>query len=479
LATVNKAIIAAILRKMLINKRLMKTMHRMKFVNYFFIVSCLIVLSINNAHAQNNNTIDEVIAVVGDKPILLSDIEHQYQQALMEGSSFEGDGKCKIFEEQLIQKLLLSQAILDSIEVGENEVVNEVDRRMNYFIQQIGDKEKLEEYFNKSILQIKKEQMEMVRNQMMTQRMQQEITKSIKVTPSDIRLFYRDINPDSLPTVPVQYEMEQISVYPPIEQKEVDRVKDQLRDFQKQVNDGRDFATLAVLYSEDPGSATRGGDLGWATRSTFVPEFANVAFNLQEKNKVSKIVETEYGYHIIQLIDRKGDRINVRHILIKPKVSAKAKERAFHATDSLANLIRTNQMTFEEAALRFSMDKDTRGNGGLMVNPQTNSPMFEMSQMEPEIIKAVQGLKEGEFSAPFLMKDRNGRDVYRIVLLKKKLESHKANPRDDYQLLQDMLIASKKKEKMHNWIKEKQRTTYISIKKEWSNCDFDYDGWGK
>jgi peptidyl-prolyl cis-trans isomerase SurA len=318
-----------------------------------------------------------------------------------------------------------------------------------------------------------------VRNQMMTQRMQASITKDIKTTPSEIRLFYRNTEQDSLPTIPTQYELQQVSIYPPIEQNEIDRVKDQLRDFQKQVNEGRDFATLAVLYSEDPGSATRGGDLGWATKSTFVPEFAAVAFNLQDKNKVSKIVETEYGFHIIQLIDRKGDRINVRHILIKPKISNSDKEKAFARIDSIGKLVMDEKISFTDAALRFSMDKDTRANGGTMVNDASGSTKFAIDEMQPEVIKASQNLKEGEISAPFLMKDKNGKDVYRIVLLKKKTAPHRANLQDDYQTIQNMLIAKKRQDAMKNWVIEKQKSTYISIDKAWINCEFEYPGWGQ
>ncbi|MBN2744400.1 MAG: peptidylprolyl isomerase [Marinilabiliaceae bacterium] len=434
-----------------------------------------------NALMAQGNVIDEVIAIVGDKAMLRSDIEHQYQQSLMEGVNFSGDAKCKILEEQLIQKLMLNQAVLDSIEVGENEVVNEVDRRMNYFIQQIGDQKKLEEYFNKSMIQIKREQMEMVRNQMLTQRMQGDITKNIKVIPAEIRLFYRDANKDSLPMVGTQYEVQQISVYPEVEQKEIDRVKDQLRDFQKQIIEGRDFATLAVLYSEDPGSATRGGDLGWATRSTFVPEFATVAFNLQDKNKVSKIVETEYGFHIIQLLDRKGERINVRHILIKPKISSVARDNARLRLDSIGVLVKEKGMPFHEAALRFSMDKDTRANGGLMVNEYNNSSKFEITHLErmPELARELQKMKEGDVTAPVLTKDKNGKEVYQMYLLKKKTDPHRANLQDDYQVIQNALLARKREQTMKNWIREKQRSTYVSLDKAWMNCEFEYEGWGK
>ena len=439
----------------------------------------LVFFSLETVQAQNN-VIDEVIAVVGDNAILKSDIEHQYEQALVEGANYAGDLKCHLFEQALISKLLLNQAELDSIEVGENEVVNQVDQRINYFISQIGDKEKLEEYFNKSLLQIKRDQMEMVRTQMLTQRMQQEITSDISVSPADIRAYYRNLPKDSLPMVPTQYELQQIVLHPKVEQKEIDRVKEQLRGFQKQVNEGRDFATLAVLYSEDKESAKRGGELGWIPRSGLVPEFASVAFNLQDKKKVSKIVETEFGFHIIQLIDRKGERINCRHILIKPKVSDEAKQEAKASLDTIRGLITDETMSFEEAALRFSMDKDSRTSGGQMVNPQSGTSKFELAQIPVAINKQLQSMKEDDVSESFYMLDeRKGKETYRLIKLKRKSPPHKANLKEDYQLLRTMLENSMRQETLDKWIKTKQLETYITIDKNWANCDFDYDNWVK
>ena len=439
----------------------------------------LLVLVSFTTNAQDN-IIDEVIAVVGDNAILKSEIEQQYQQALSEGVTFPGDIKCHIFEQSLIQSLMLNQADLDSVEVSQNEIVNQVDARMNYMIQQIGDKKKLEEYFNKSIIQIKREMMETVHKQMLAQRMQGEITKNIKVTPSEIRAFFKSLPEDSLPMVSTQYELNQIVIYPRVEQEEIDRVKAQLREFQKEIKEGRDFATLAVLYSEDPGSAARGGDLGWMTRSQLIPEFASVAFNLTKKNTVSKIVETEYGFHIIQLIDRKGDRINVRHILIKPKISDNARKEALNKLDTIRSYINDGKLSFEEAALRFSMDKDTRANGGVMVNPNTGNTKFEIGDIPPQMNKQIAKLKPGEVSVPFKMMDeQKGKETYRLVMLKSKTAPHRANLRDDYQLLKGMLENKKRQEKINNWIKEKQRTTYIKIDKKWLNCDFEYKGWVK
>lgn len=422
--------------------------------------------------------IDDVVATVGDDAILRSDIEYQYEQALIDGANYNGDIKCHIFEQMLIQKLMINQAKIDSVMVSDNEVMNQVDSRINYFMQQVGGQDKLEEYFNKPITQIKRDQMEIVRTQMITQRMQGEITKDIKITPSEISRYFNQMHEDSIPFIPAQYEIMQIVLYPTVEQAEIDRVKGRLREFQKQVAEGRDFATLAVLYSDDPGSASRGGDLGWYTKAGFVPEFSAVAFNLQEKGKVSKIVETEFGYHIIQLIDRKGERINCRHILMKPKVSAESKKKAVQFLDTISSMMAKDKVTFEAAAMRFSMDKDSRSNGGLMVNPNNGSAKFQINELPADIAKAIQGLKEGEYSKPFMMMDeRKGKETYRIVMLKKRHEPHKANMREDYSMLQMMMEEKKRKDVVDNWINQRIKEIYINISPEWQNCDFQYKGW--
>lgn len=443
------------------------------------IATCMAMLATTTIDAQKM-LIDDVIAIVGDDAILRSDIEYQYEQALIDGANYGGDMKCYIFEQLLIQKLMVNQAKLDSIEVGDNEVINQVDARINYFIQQVGGQDKLEEYFNKPLQQIKRDQMELVRTQMITQKMQSEITKDIKITPGEIRMYFNNMSEDSIPFISAQYELAQIVLYPAVDQTEVDRVKNRLRDFQKQVSEGRDFATLAVLYSEDPGSAARGGDLGWVTKSSFVPEFSAVAFNLQEKGKVSKIVETEFGFHIIQLIDRKGDRINCRHILLKPKVNADNKKKALDFLDTIVAALNDEKITFDEAAHRFSMDKDSRSNGGIMVNQNDGSMKFQLTEIPAEIAKAIQGLEEGEFSKPFAMVDeRKGRETYRIVLLRKRHEPHRANMREDYSLLQELMEERKRKDTIDEWIRKRQSEIYVNISPEWRNCDFQYKGWVK
>lgn len=430
--------------------------------------------------AQEGSVIDEVIAVVGDNPILRSDVEFQFQQAMMQGANFQGDLKCHIFEQLLLQNLLLEQAKLDSIEVSENMVISQVDRQINEFINRAGSREKLEEWLNKPLHQIKMEQRTIVRNQMLTQQMQGQITDDVKVTPAEIRAFYRRTPEDSLPMVNPQFEIQQITVFPRIEVDETERVKGRLREFQRQVAEGRDFATLAVLYSEDPGSAARGGELGFMSRAELVPEFAQVAFNMQEPGRVSKIVESEFGFHIIQLVERQGDRVNVRHILMRPKASAEAVEAARQRADSIATLVRNEEMSFEEAALRFSADKDTRINGGLMINPYDQSTKFEIPQIQPAINRQIESMEVGEVSDAFMMKDeRLGKDYFSVVRLKSKTEAHRANLRDDYQLLQLLLENQKREETFEKWIVGKQRDTYISISPNWINCSFEYDGWRK
>lgn len=444
------------------------------------ILLIIVALFCANVTYAQKTLIDDVVAIVGDEAILHSDIEAQYQQALIDGVNYSGDMKSHILEQLLIQKLMLNQANIDSIIVKDSEIIGQVDARVNQFIQQLGGQDKLEEYTNKPLIQFRVEQMEFMRTQMIMQRMQEEITKDIKITPSEIRSYFDKVSPDSIPNIPAQYELQQIVVYPAVDQKEIDRVKGKLRDFQKQVSEGRDFATLAVLYSEDKASASRGGDLGWYSKSGFVPEFSAAAFNLTEKGKVSKIVETEFGYHIIQLIDRKGDRINCRHILMKPKVSADNRKKATEYLDTIAGFINNERMTFEEAAMRFSMDKDTRSTGGLMINPQDGAVKFQLSEIPAEIAKAIQGLEVGKISKPFQMIDeRRGKETYRIVMIRKRHEPHKANMRDDYSMLQQLMEDRKCKEAVDKWIRKRQSEIYVNISPEWRNSEFEYKGWVK
>lgn len=437
-----------------------------------------LVLTFTGLKAQDD-VIDEVIAVVGADAILKSDVEGMFYRMQAQGYNYEGNLKCRILEDMLIQKLLLNQAKLDSIEVSENTVMSQVEARINYIISQLGSREKMEEYFNKNSFELKEEFRVEVREQMITEQMKSKITEGITTTPAEVRYYYRNTEKDSIPTIPAEYEIQQIVLEPKIDQEEIDRIKDRLREFQTRANNGEDFSLMCILYSEDVNSARRGGELGFMGKGMLVPEFADVAFNLRDPNKVSRIVETEYGYHIIQLIERRGSKVNVRHLLLKPKVSQKAREEALTALDSIKNVIDDGTLSFDEAALYYSMDKDTRSNGGLLANPSTGSSKFEISDpnLPPDIAKMAQGMNEGDISKPFSYINRNGKEVVAIVRLKSKTPAHKANLKDDYQSLKDEFLAKKKEDKLKEWIKEKQLDTYISIDDKWKDCEFEYTGW--
>ncbi len=426
-----------------------------------------------------NNVVDEVIAVVGADAILKSDVEEMFYRVQAQGYDYEGDLKCKLFEDMLIQKLLLTQAGLDSLEVSENQVISQVEAQINYYMSQLGSREKMEEYFNKTTFEIKEELRTAIREQNLTEQMKDKITEGISATPAEVRNYFKGLKEDEVPTIPTTYEIQQIVFQPQIEQEEIDRVKDKLRGYRDRINAGEDFAVLAILYSEDDGTSRRGGELGFMGRGMLVPEFADVAFNLRDPSKVSRVVETEYGYHIIQLIERRGNKVNCRHILMKPKVSAAAKEEAKTALDSLVMAIDSSEITFEEAALYYSFDKDSRSNGGLIANPATGSSRFEISDqnLTPDIAKQAQNMKPGEISKPFSYINAQGKEVVAVIKVKSKTPLHKANMKDDYQELREMVLDQKKKDKLETWIHDKQRDTYISIDDDWKGCDYEYAGW--
>lgn len=448
---------------------------------YNRIISCFVLLfSLSSLMAQQG-IIDEVIWIVGDEAILRSEVEQQRLRAQYEGTPIEGDPYCVIPERIAIQKLYLHQAQLDSIEPNESMVMNNVEMQMNYFVTQIGSREKLEEYFGKNIVAIREETREMLRNNQIIQQMQQKLVEHIKSTPADVRRFYRTLADDSIPTVPAQVELQIISFQPPIPEEEIEAVKERLRSFTERVHSGTtDFSVLARLYSEDPESAKRGGELGFRGKGNYVPEFANVAFNLSDPKRVSRIVETEYGFHIIQLIEKRGDRINCRHILLKPKVSIADTDKAIKQLDSIANQIRTEKMTFEQGVIYFSQDKNTAMNAGLMLNPNTGTSKFEYKDLPQEISKIVYSMKVGELSEPFTMIDpQSNKEVVALVKLKSKVETHKANLTDDYQLLKNFYEETEKGKFLKSWISKKQKETYISIDPEWINCEFEFPGWIK
>ena len=426
-----------------------------------------------------NNIAEEVAWIVGDEAIYKSDIEEQYQQLQYERTPIDGNPYCVIPEQIAIDKLFLHQAKIDTIEVPNSTVQQSVDARINYFIANLGSKKKVEEYFRKPIPEIREQLMNTVRDQYTIQQVQSSLTKNVKATPSDVRKFYNSIPKDSLPLIQKQVEVEIITINPIIPQQEIDEVKSRLRDYAQRVNNGEsDFSTLALLYSED-GSAMSGGEIGFKSRNDLVPEYANVAFNLNDPKKVSKIVETEFGYHIIQLIEKRGDRINTRHILLKPKVNQKDLDSAVVKLDSLRKDILANKYTFEQAALYVSQDKDSRNNKGLMMNPQTHTTLFEMADLPDEIGKVVDKLQVGEISEPFIAINKsNNRQQVAMVKLVRRIEAHKADLAEDFQVLKDMYENKRKAEIIDEWVKEKQKKTYVHISEGWRNCEFKYN-WRK
>ena len=438
----------------------------------------LIVLSIFNFQfsiCQADQVIDEVIWVVGDEAILRSEVEEERLRAQYEGQQINGDPYCVIPEQLAVQKLFLHQAIIDSVEANESSVSHQVDMRLNYYINQIGSKEKMEEYFRKTSSEIREEMMTTVRNQMIIQQMQQKLTSDIKPTPAEIRRYYNALPMDSIPLMPAQVEVQILSFEPPVPVEETERVKSRLREFTERVQSGKaDFSMLARLYSEDTESAKRGGELGFVGRGQLVSEFADVAFNLNDPKRVSRIVQTEYGYHIIQLIEKKGERINCRHILLRPRISATDKVNALSRLDSIRQLIEQDSLLFEQAVIQYSQDKNTVMNAGLMINPNTGSSRFEYQDLAPEIAKQIYNLQEGDVSQPFVMMDQTkNREVCAIVRVKKKLDVHRANLTDDFQTIKSMLEQKLSAEFIHDWILKKQKTTFVQIDPEWQNCEFE------
>lgn len=439
----------------------------------------LLVLSIQFGFiSAQKNVIDKIVAVVGDEIILKSDIENAFLQEQGRGLiSASSDYKTELLEQQLIQKLLLAQAQIDSVSVTEDDVENAVASQIEYFIANIGSQERLEAYFSKPLEDIKDEMRGPLREKLITEQMQQKIVEKIRVTPSEVRSYFKRLPKDSLPDMPDRYEIQQIVLRPNISDAEKERIREQLRNFREQILKGeKTFNTLAVLYSED-GSAARGGELDYMAKKALDPAFAEAAFSLKP-GKISKIVESEYGFHIIQLVDRQGEKIKVRHILLQPKISDKEKEEAIGRLDTIRQYINDGKMTFEEAAYYFSTDKKTKNNGGLFADPQTSEARIARADIPGEMARVINQLKPGGISEPFTS-HTDGREEYKIVKIKAFYPQHKANLDDDWQNFELMLKNEKQMDKLEKWIKEKQASTYIHIDEDYQNGKFRYDGWIK
>lgn len=441
----------------------------------------LLALSPMLGFAQTN-IVDEIIWVVGNEPILLSDVEETRISSEAYGQPVDNP-YCTIPEQIAVNKLFVHQAELDSVTVSESDVIRAVDNRINESIQAFGSREALEQMYGRSVSQMRENLKKQYREQMMADEVRQKLTTDVKATPAEVREYFKNVPNDSLPFIPTQVEVQIITSVPEVPRAEVERIENKLREYARRVNSCEaDFSTLAKFYSED-GSARNGGELGYMGRNQLVPEFANVAFTLNDPKKVSKIVRSEYGYHIIQLIDKKGDKINVRHILLKPHIDDSEIEKGIARLDSIANDIRANKFTFDAAALALSDDKDTRNNHGLMANVDqqngTVSSRFEMQDLPADVAKVVDTLSVGQISRAFRMTNDKGQEVCAVVMLKNRIEGHPANMTEDFQTLRDVVVNKRKEEKIEQWIKDKIKTTYVRISPDWRNCKFHYEGWVK
>lgn len=445
------------------------------------LICCALVSMLWTASFSQNDVVDEVVWVVGDEAILRSDVERLRNDY---GNTIKGNPYCAIPEQLAVQKLFLHQAELDSITASEGEVNQYVDAEINRRVMMAGSKEKLEEYMRMPMTQIREELTELKRAELLAQRVTQELTKDIKVTPAEVRRHYKDMPEDSLPFIPTQVEVQILVQHPKITREEIERVKSQLRGWSERVTSGTtSFSALARMFSQDEGSARQGGDLGFFGKADMDPAFSNVAFSLTDPRKVSKVVQSEFGFHIIQLIEKRGDKIRARHILRRPEVDPKDIEACLARLDSISQDIKDEKFTFDVGAREISDDKDTRNNHGLMVNTKESTgertTRFEMGELPGEISRIVNGMEIGEISKPFTMIDSKGREVCAIVKLKNRIPAHRASITEDFQILKGAVEEQKRSEYIQKWIREKQKSTYIRIKQGWGECEFMYPGWVK
>ncbi len=446
------------------------------------IIILLSALSTSLSYSQekkeaNDKVLDKIVAIISNEAILNSEIEEQYFQLKARGIFPRVDERCRIFENLLFQKLLINQAKIDTVEISEKLVVAEVDGRIKEFVKQIGSESALEDYFGKSLPEIKESFMAPVHDQLLSQKMQSEITKDVKITPSEVKKFFQSVPKDSLPLIDATYEISQIEKKPEMTEEEQKQQRKKLNEIRERIVDkGEKFATLAVLYSEDPATSPNGGLMKGASRGNLVSEFASVVFSLEE-GEVSDIVQTEYGIHIIKLEKKNGDKVDFRHILLTPKVSSEANVKAKEFLDSIANVIRTDTLTFEQAAMMFSDDEKTRLNGGIMINPYTGTSQFEAKHIEPSVNYTLKNVNPGEISDAFAAKSRSGQMSYKIILLKSRTKAHTINIKDDYQMIQNMALNDKKEKSIREWVNDVIHQTFIKIDDEYKKCKFTMTDW--
>ena len=447
-------------------------------------MSLLMILLLGNVEptwAQQKNVVDEVVWVVGDEAIFKSDIEAYIQGKAIEKETIEGDPYCTAAEDLALAKLFLHQAELDSIQVPEESLMQRVNKYIDYYQQIYGSREALETMAGMSITKMRENRRLAERNQYLIQAVRDKIIEKTSVTPAEVRAFFKEVPKDSIPFVPTQVEVEILSRLPEISQAEIDRVKAELRDYTERINNGTPFSSLAILYSEDKGSARRGGELGFAVKGLYDPAFASVAWSLQDPKKVSKIVQSEYGYHIIQLIERRGDKVNCRHILRTPKIDETDVAKILLRLDSVATDVRSGKLSFEDAVALISDDKETNKNNGLMQYNDDETGVvtsrFEMDKLPEEVAKVVDKMNVNEISKPFTMINGKNKEICAIVKLKTRIPAHRASMSEDFQLLQNLVLQKRQADAIQKWIKEKQKKTFVRLNENWKKCDFKYPDW--
>ncbi len=436
--------------------------------------SILIALCLLCFFGYSQNYIEGIVGVVGNKIILKSAVETQYLQ-MRQSTAVGEETKCQILDEMMFQKLLSHHAEVDSLKVTDDEVNKAIEQRIDFFVNQIGSVQKLEAYFGKSISDLRDEFQTLFREQILGQRMESKITSEVKATPKDILQFYNRIPEDSLPIFPEEIYLSQIVIFPKVDNRERERIINKLNGFKQRIKDGEDFAFLASLYSDDTGSAKQGGDLGFVKKGKLVPKFESVAFRLQE-DELSDIVETKFGFHLIQMVKRRGEQFKLRHILIKPKISIQAINYAKYTLDSLVNLMDSDTLSFEQLAIKYSED-ESKNNGGVMVNPQTGSSSFILKELDASVSSTIDGLSQKEMSKPTVFENFDGRKACRVIHVDRIIEEHKANLKDDYDRIQSVALQELKAIALQNWKKEKIEETYIDIKNDFG-CEWS-DNWKK
>ncbi len=441
---------------------------------FFISIICLLI----GANVYSQEIIDKIVGIVGNEIIMMSDIENQYIQMASQQMDVNPNTRCEILEDLMFQKLLYVQAQKDSIEVTPKEVETELDRRLSVFINQIGSEQKLEEYFGKTIKSIKNDLRSTIEEQMMAQKVQQKIIGDTKVTPSEVKRYFESLPADSVPTIEAYYELSEIVIKPEVSKEDKEKVIGELNKIRERIQNGESFSTMAVLYSEDPGSAMKGGELGFVNKTDLVPEFSQVAFNLTSPLDVSQVVETEYGFHIIQMIEKKGNMMNFRHILMKPKVSMEALEAADKKANEVYNILKTDTISFVDAVKKYS-NGDSKGSDGKVMNPYYGDAHMTSDFLDPYTKAAIMSLKEGEYSKPFLSSDNRGIRVIKIVRLDLDVKEHKANMKDDYLTLQRYALEDKNSKLIDEWVKDKVQGVYIKVDDEYKDCKFNVDCWIK